>query len=65
MKDETKSLFIYFATMAVVVVIIWMLFNKFAGSVQDYEIIEPEKGVKCIVVSRMASVAVSCFSIKE
>lgn len=30
-------------------------------SVKDYEIIEPEKGVRCIVVSRMYNTSVDCW----
>lgn len=49
------------AVVTVTALCIWGLGSIFAGAVSDYEVIEPETAVKCVVVSRMFNTSVSCW----
>jgi len=45
----------------VLVLGIWGLGITVASYARDYEVIEPELGVKCVVVSRMFNTSVDCW----
>lgn len=45
--------------------IIWLVGSKFAGAISDYEVIQPEPGIKCVVVSRMFNTSVDCWEEKN
>lgn len=55
--DKIKIVGIYFAVIAC----IWIAGTTFARQVRDYEVIQPEIGVKCVVVSRMFNTSVDCW----
>lgn len=52
----------YIGIYVLVVGAIWIAGVVFADSVSDYEVIKPEPGVKCVVVSRMFNTSVDCWS---
>lgn len=52
----------YVALYIVVILCIWGAGKFFADSVSDYEVIKPESGVKCVVVSRMFNTSVDCWN---
>jgi len=58
MKDWT-----YVAVYFVVIIGIWLLGTFFADTVSKHEVINPEDGVKCVVVSRMFNTSVDCWKI--
>ena len=43
------------------IVSLWGIGVLFARSVSDYEVITPEDGIKCVVVSRMFNTSVDCW----
>lgn len=45
----------------VLLVGIWLVGTAFADTVSKHEVITPEHGVKCIVVSRMFNTSVDCW----
>lgn len=51
----------YVAFLVVMYVCIWGAAKLFADSVSDYEIINPTKGIECVVVSRMFNTSVDCW----
>jgi hypothetical protein len=55
--ETVKVISIYVA----VVIGIWVAGTMFANGVSDYEVIQPEPGVKCAVVSRMFNTSVDCW----
>lgn len=42
-------------------VLIWIGMYYLARIVSDYEVIEPEEGVRCVVVSRTMNTSVDCW----
>ena len=53
--------FIHVVIWIVAVLIIWIGAKFFADKISDYEVIEPEDGVQCIVVSRAFNTSVDCW----
>lgn len=51
----------YTAIYIMVLIGIWGIGTAFAKKVSDYEVITPEEGVKCVVVSRMFNTSVDCW----
>lgn len=58
MKENIKIIGVY----CLVLIAIWVAGTFFAKSVSDHEIVIPEQGVKCIVVSRMFNTSVDCWN---
>lgn len=48
---------------ACVILGVWLAGAIFAVAISDHEIIEPEKGVHCIIVSRAFNTSVACWKI--
>jgi hypothetical protein len=57
-----KHMIMYFAIYSVVLFGIWGVGTLFADSISDHEVISPEQGVKCVVVSRMFNTSVDCWT---
>jgi hypothetical protein len=57
MKEFIQSIGIYI----IMLVIIWTMVYFMADGVKDYEIVTPEEGVKCIIVSRLTNTSVACW----
>lgn len=53
----------YIAAMTAMMCIIWGIAYLFSSTIKDYEIIEPEDGVHCVVVSRMFNTSVDCYKL--
>ncbi len=51
----------YIAVYIGVIFFVWLGGTVFAKSVSDYEVIQPESGVKCVVVFRMFNTSVDCW----
>lgn len=49
----------------IIVVCIWYAAKLFSDAVSDYEVVAPDKGVKCIIVSRSFNTSVDCWEDKE
>lgn len=58
-KENILHAFLYIS----IIVIIWICAKYFADSISDYEVIQPEPGVKCVVVSRAFNTSVSCWKV--
>lgn len=61
MVNALKLIAIYVAGF----MLMWGLSYIGSTAVKDYEIIEPEDGVHCIVVSRMMNTSVSCWKLDD
>lgn len=55
--ESIKNIVIYI----VVLMVLWTAGTYFADNVSSYEVITPEPGVNCVVVSRMFNTSVSCW----
>lgn len=55
----------YVGAMSLMLGAMWGLVYWLAVAVKDYEVIEPEEGVRCVVVSRMMMTSVSCWKVDE
>jgi len=60
-KEKAIAALIYITTTAALIALIWTLGTFFADKISDYEVINPEEDVKCIVVSRMFNTSVDCW----
>lgn len=60
-----REIALYVAGYITIISIIWIIGNMAAKSVKDFEIIRPEQGVKCVVVSRMFNTSVDCWKIND
>ena len=61
MADTMKLIGFYVAGLA----LMWGLAYTASTVVKDYEVIEPEDGVRCVVVSRMMNTGVSCWKLND
>ena len=43
----------------------WLSLSLFADEIKDYEVIEPEEGVRCVVVSRIMNTSVDCWMVED
>ena len=57
--------FLYIIGVITIPVIIFMGVDWISKSVSDYSVIEPESGVKCVVVSRMFNTSVDCWKVEK
>ena len=55
----------YIVVYIVILLLIWVAGSLFADNISTFEVIEPEKGVKCVVVSRMFNTSVDCWKINH
>lgn len=55
---------LWLAGTVAITLVIWFVGTKFAGAISDYEVIQPEPGIKCVVVSRMFNTSVDCWEEK-
>lgn len=60
MREKIQVVVLY----VVMVFVIWGVGTLFAKSVSDYEVISPEPGVECVIVSRMFNTSVDCWVTK-
>jgi hypothetical protein len=49
--------------MALIFILTWSALKWFADVVSDYKIIKPKNGVECIIVSRLLTTSVACYSV--
>ena len=56
---------IYICAMIATMLIAWFVANLISKAVSDYNVIEPESGVKCVVVSRMFNTSVDCWKVEK
>ena len=51
----------YIAILIPTLLVVWIVSKVVADTVSTHEVIEPEMGVKCVVVSRMFNTSVDCW----
>jgi hypothetical protein len=56
-----KEIALYVVLVVGITLAIWTVGKVFADTVSDYQVINPEPGVKCVVVSRMFNTSVDCW----
>ncbi len=57
-----KQTVIYIIVYVAIIGLIWVGGSLFSKTIRDYEVIEPEPGVRCVVVSRMFNTSVDCWT---
>ncbi len=60
---ETLSIWIMF--IAVAVLVMWGTGKFYADRVGDHVVIQPDPGIRCVVVSRMFNTSVDCWERKK
>lgn len=60
-----KSFIIYIGMMIIVFAVTLGGSSLLAGFVKDNELVEPEPGVHCIVVSRIMNTSVDCWKVDQ
>lgn len=61
MINALKLIAVYVAGIA----LMWSAVYFFADAVKNYEVIEPEDGIHCVVVSRMMMTSVACWKLES
>ena len=56
-----KERIIYFVGLVVMLLFLWGMASLFSDLTKVSEVIEPEPGVHCVVVSRMLNTSVDCW----
>lgn len=62
MEKETKIVIGIYIGLIILVGAVGFGFSKL---VSDYEVIEPEPGIRCVVVSRMFNTSVDCWKVEK
>lgn len=61
MKETLVLAALFTVLFAVALLGVWWITKVIADNVSDYEVVRPEVGVRCIVVSRMFNTSVDCW----
>ena len=61
MRTLIQSVGIYIVYFLCLMIVVWVTGTWFSNKISDYEVIKPEKGVACVVVSRMFNTSVDCW----
>lgn len=59
-----KLIGLYLGVFVGVILFVWGAAILFAEGVSDHKVVQPEPGIKCVVVSRMFNTSVDCWEDK-